>query len=312
MSKNTNTRERTVELKDEIFQLYSLEGKSLNHISKLFKLQRKIMTDVIKNKLNYKQSTKRIPTDRIKNLIDLHKESILAFCKNSDARWLTPIIAELKLSESELITIRANDTEIDEAINVFVNRPSLKSLQDEIRGVREAEWAREITAFDNEVWIDIKGYKGVYQISSLGRVKSSIKVLATQFNPKIGRNQIGLCKNGKTKAFKPYRLVAEAFLTNPDNLPTVNHMDGDCTNDVLSNLEWSSYKEQNYHKNYILKRPIAKAYGKNGKFSRVVIEDKYEFKTLVSAAKFLCVSETTIQRYLSGESKFERGIRLEY
>lgn len=104
-----------------------------------------------------------------------------------------------------------------------------------------------------EEWKDIKGYEGLYQVSNLGRVKrlkgkymKSERILK-QVNAYNGYIVVCLCKHNKHKNFKVHRLVAEAFIPNPENKPTVNHIDEDKTNNVVSNLEWATMKEQNNH-----------------------------------------------------------------
>ena len=100
-----------------------------------------------------------------------------------------------------------------------------------------------------EIWKNIEGYEGKYQVSNLGRVKSMIgqeKVL----HPKKHRNghlQIGLHKDKKRKTMYIHRLVAQAFIPNPDNLPCVNHKDENPSNNNVDNLEWCTQK---YNCNY--------------------------------------------------------------
>ena len=108
-----------------------------------------------------------------------------------------------------------------------------------------------------EFWKDIKGYEGFYQVSNLGRVKSlsrSIyyskgytvyrkgKIKKPSFD-KNGYPQIGLCKNGTVITRKIHRLVAEAFIPNPENKPEINHKDENKTNNYVDNLEWVTEKE---------------------------------------------------------------------
>ena len=101
-----------------------------------------------------------------------------------------------------------------------------------------------------EIWRDIKGYEGLYQVSNLGRVRSlkfdKERVLSAG-NCKRGYLLVVLCKDGKPKPYKVHRLVAQAFIPNPDNLPQVNHKDENPTNNVVSNLEWCDSK---YNNNY--------------------------------------------------------------
>ena len=109
-----------------------------------------------------------------------------------------------------------------------------------------------------EIWKDIEGYEGLYQVSNLGRVRSldqertkphprntSMVMHYTQkgkvLKPKsdgVGYWQVCLWKDKKSKTIRVHRLVAEAFIPNPDNLPEVNHIDEDKTNPIVTNLEW--------------------------------------------------------------------------
>ena len=104
-----------------------------------------------------------------------------------------------------------------------------------------------------EEWRDIKGYEGKYMISNLGRVKSLERTvwngrgyrIVPEKILKAGDNGHGylfvmLCKDGKYKNCRINRLVAQAFLENPQNLPEVNHKDEDKTNNCVENLEWCS------------------------------------------------------------------------
>ena len=112
---------------------------------------------------------------------------------------------------------------------------------------------------ENEIWKDVKGYEGYYQVSNMGRVKS-MRVLKTPKNGvKCRKNAflstktthdkqyvlVALCRNGEKKHIQVHRLVAEAFIPNPKNLPCVNHKDEDKTNNCVENLEWCSYQYNN-------------------------------------------------------------------
>lgn len=98
----------------------------------------------------------------------------------------------------------------------------------------------------DEVWKDIDGYDGLYQVSNMGRVKSfkwGKERILKPYETGNGYLRVEL----QSKPFKLHRLVAQAFIPNPDNLPFVNHKDENPKNNMVDNLEWCDNK---YNINY--------------------------------------------------------------
>lgn len=104
-----------------------------------------------------------------------------------------------------------------------------------------------------EIWKDIENYKGYYQVSNLGNVrrikiwcgnkncskfKNGIKLLKKKISKKPDYYYANLTKNSKAKTHRIHRLVAQAFIPNPNNYPQVNHIDGNKLNNNVNNLEW--------------------------------------------------------------------------
>lgn len=98
-----------------------------------------------------------------------------------------------------------------------------------------------------EIWKPIKGYEGLYEVSNLGRVKSLRRNSILKAVLHNGYLIVSLRNNGITQQCRVHRLVAEAFILNPYNLPCVNHKDEIKTNNKVDNLEWCSVK---YNTNY--------------------------------------------------------------
>ena len=100
----------------------------------------------------------------------------------------------------------------------------------------------------NEIWGDIIGYENLYKVSTEGNIKSirSNKILSLDTSQN-GYKRVSLYKNKTIKHYLVHRLVAQAFIPNPDNLPCVNHKDEDKSNNCVSNLEWCTVA---YNNNY--------------------------------------------------------------
>ena len=97
---------------------------------------------------------------------------------------------------------------------------------------------------EQEIWKDIKGYEGYYQISNMGRVKGlKRKFIHNEYIKKMyyydnSYVRVSLRKKSKPKTFLVHRLVALAFIPNPENKKQVNHKDGNKQNNNVCNLEW--------------------------------------------------------------------------
>lgn len=168
-----------------------------------------------------------------------------------------------------------------------------------------------------EIWKDVKGYEGLYQVSSLGRVKSLSREVkgrgaSKRFIPERilkpnnnghGYENVILSKNGKIKGKGVHRLVAEAFIPNPNNKKEVNHIDGIKDENYIENLEWVTRKEnsRHAHENGFVK--ISK--GANHYKSKKVYSERLgkEFVSIKEAAEYLFLSTPSVSKVLRGKTK---------
>ena len=119
-----------------------------------------------------------------------------------------------------------------------------------------------------EIWKDIQGYEGLYQISSIGRVRSLNRINHFEGKNQIKKYQCGQLLKGKVlkykyvhgytnvtlytekhrhKQYQVHRLVAQAFIPNPNNYPQINHKDGNKLNNCVANLEWVTNQQNREH-----------------------------------------------------------------
>lgn len=167
-----------------------------------------------------------------------------------------------------------------------------------------------------EIWRDIDGYAGKYQVSNLGRVKSLPKrkgrgvgyaigerILQPSTNSR-GYNQVVLCKDGVTKTFAIHKLVATHFIPNLDCLPQVNHKDENKQNNTVDNLEWCTQLYNNTYGTRV-QRAKEKQYRKllvykNGKYIGV-------FMGRDAVADVLGVNAQTISNLITHKHKSRGG-----
>lgn len=122
-----------------------------------------------------------------------------------------------------------------------------------------------------EEWKDIKGYEGLYQVSNIGRIKSNSRailrknkrilrikerIIKLQLNKDNGYYYVGLHNEGIMQIKPVHRLVAETFIPNPTNLPCVDHINGEKTDNRVENLKWCTFKENSNN-------PLTREYMKN-------------------------------------------------
>ena len=164
-----------------------------------------------------------------------------------------------------------------------------------------------------EIWRDIKNYEGIYEVSNLGRIKSisrngTIKEnRILKPNKVMGYSQVGLQKYVTRKYKKIHRLVAEAFIPNPENKKEVNHKDGNKTNNCVDNLEWVTTSENQLHSYYKLKNNIKSVIQLS--LNNEIIK---EWESIAKVEQELKISNADICKCCKGKRKTAGGYKWRY
>ena len=171
-----------------------------------------------------------------------------------------------------------------------------------------------------EIWKEIKNYENLYEVSNYGKIKSINRIIKRGKNGNIpikerilkssinvsGYKTVALSKNNKKKIIPIHRLVAQTFISNPKNLPCVNHKDENKLNNCVDNLEWCTVK---YNNNYGSKR---------NKISKKVIQyDKNkniikEWNSIIDVQRISNINNSNIVQCCKGKRKRAGGYVWEY
>lgn len=172
-----------------------------------------------------------------------------------------------------------------------------------------------------EIWLPVVGYESGYEVSNYGNVRSLARKInrsSTLMNIRervltksiynTGYYYVALCGVGKPKKATIHKIVAKAFIPNPDNKPYINHIDGNKLNNYVDNLEWCSPKENNLHARETGLARWAK--GKDAPTSREVINIKTgeRFCSIRDAAK----SSGLCEKYLSNNLRISKRKRTDF
>ena len=190
-----------------------------------------------------------------------------------------------------------------------------------------------------EIWKDIKGFEGIYQVSNIGRVKNlerkvkcknnsyrviKEKILKPNKSKHTGYYMVTLSKNGKQNTYSVHRLVATAFLDNPENKPCVDHINTIRTDNRIENLRWVSY-EENYYNPITLERhklncftPMKNMYGAKHNRSKAILQYSIdgefirEYGSIIEAGKYLNIRPSCISMCCRGYCKKSGGYIWKY
>lgn len=170
------------------------------------------------------------------------------------------------------------------------------------------------------MWKDINGFEGLYQVSDTGEVKSLSRVKPNnrgtqQVNERIlhkrtdkdGYFAVCLSKDGKHYGKRVNRLVADAFIPNPENHPVVNHIDEDKQNNNVSNLEWCTVKHNTLHGTGRIKTAMAQGRA----VQKINLEGDVveEFYSTCNASTKTGIPQSNIYKACSGERHTAGGYK---
>lgn len=169
-----------------------------------------------------------------------------------------------------------------------------------------------------EKWAEISENSN-YMVSNTGRIRRVGSDKDHSVRDKKGYLTVDLYKDGKRSTRRVHRLVAQEFVSNPDNKPEVNHKDGNKHNNVSANLEWVTKKENcEYAWKHGLAKPSYGMFGKKnpyggrkGKPFRIV-ETGETFNTLIECERAINGNNRHISECLNGKQKTHRGLHFEY
>lgn len=156
------------------------------------------------------------------------------------------------------------------------------------------------------MWKDIPTWEDIYELNENGEVRNKItgNYIKGDIN-NAGYYRVCLYKKPRKERYFRHRLVAELFIPNPNNLPEVNHINGDKSKNCASNLQWCNrtHNEREAHRTGIKEYKLYYVIFDNG------IRKEYEFA--IELANELQVTKRTIQNYLQGKSKgyLDKGIK---
>lgn len=180
-----------------------------------------------------------------------------------------------------------------------------------------------------EIWKDVKEFEGIYQVSSKGRVKSlnklgkAISSAGKSYTVKVSGRMLAIGKypngysyvniniDGKRGTRLVHRLVAEAFIPNPENLPQVNHKDENIENNCVENLEWCTAK---YNANYGTRNARCFHHDQQKAINQLSIDGTFikRWNGIGEASKALGINDSQIIRVCKHRNVSAGGFKWEY
>ena len=307
-----NSMEKAESLKNAIYQLYVNEGRSKSYISRLLEINRKTLGLKIQEWDFPEPNHLRHANPSTEKFIRKNR-ALIKSRLDSDVS-VTEIAKELGVDRSRMRSVFYYDEVLKKANEDRMQRIH-DAAQERIEGLKDKSRLDYYEGdLPGEEWKEILGYPD-YMVSNKGRIRSYAKRYKSWYIRRLYANEscnnrlYVILSNGtdRQRTLSVARIVAHAFVEGfSDTRNTVNHIDGNVQNNDAANLEWVSQEENNIHAYRVLKRDPSL---RRRKFSKLVLNNKYEFKTIRALAKFMGISETQASRYLDESQKY--GLKME-
>lgn len=295
---------------------------NINKVKKCFKVHRLValaFIDNLENKTDVNHKDKNKLNNNITNLEWMtRKENNIHRCKDTVIKQEAKNKQIFRLDSTTNETLEEYNSIQDAGVWAKINgftaneHNGRNSIGNCISGLSNKaygfKWVLKEEPFvlDGEVWKQVPDILDICYVSSLGRFKNSKGIIITNRKPNIsGYIPITLC--GKT--YRLHRIIANAFIDNPDNKEQVNHMDGNKINNCISNLEWVTNQENQIHK-------FKTGLGNNQtrKICQYDLENNFIkiFPSIISASKEINVCKSCVQGVLGGRRKTTGGFIWKY
>lgn len=305
---NLTSFEKAELMKSTITQLYTNEGRSISYISRLLEINRKTISQKIQE-WNLKEAPhRRYLSPSNQKFLNKHRNLIKSRLDHDIS--LQSIAKEIHTTKDKLYrTFLPQDEVLQKAYQDMLNRQKEKTNKNRQTYMDKSSFEYNIQDLPNEVWKEIIGYP-TYYVSNQGRIKHYAKrykayhLITPSPNKNNGRLYVKLInEKGLPKNLMLARIVGHSFVPGFDETHnTINHEDGDVTNNKASNLTWQTQSKNNKHAYEKLHKP--KGNFRKYKFDYILYQDKYQFKTVAAFARFVNKSETQTRRYLDNPSKY--------
>lgn len=309
-SQSMNQYEKCQFLKNQIEYLYSKEGRSISYLSRLFDIQRYIISRKLKEWDTPLPTPKKHLSPSQQKFVNRHRQTIIEMLDNDETA--ANIAAKIGCTKPQLeqIYLKRDDALI-EANRQKANRRHANAQNWRDTHAQNSMLDYNIEPIDGEIWKPILGYED-YEISNMGRIRAYSKLcqrhyLKKQWHSKDGYVRVTLTPKDrayKSKTMLVHRLVAQTFIEHDESLTFVNHKDGNKSHNNVDNLEWITPTGNNEHYYKVLKNGEKTHSRKRKAFKDYVEYNGIHFTSITALAKYMGISRTTLARRMQDPAKF--------